>query len=517
MPKQPTLGVHLLETITRGMYNNPLHCVREYIQNAYDSIREARRKGILRPEEGTVIITIDPVNYSLRIRDNGTGMEPEAAAVRLVDLGNSAKATSPADSKVNAGFRGIGRMAGMSYCKALIFDTSDGQGKKVEIKFDAKTINKLTVPGQEPTTIVEAIENNHTINESSCADGEHYLEVVLQGLQKDSLFLDIEKLGTYLAQVAPVDYDRRHWSFGQAIESIAAAAEQKDSLDHIDIQFQDLDGNEIRNIRRPLKDSVRCKKRQVRVDEIVTLPSVGEANSNWWGWYAKHEFVGQIDEPMFPAGLRIRMHNIEIGDERLVQELFPTRSRSTWCFGEIHITDNTITPNGQRDGFEQSDSWERIRKRIRDEARELERQFHRDSQARNTSASTLIKKSKKERNTTQEELTEGIESRERRDTMLSALSSHKDKLTQAIKQTRRPDDEKTVLRNELEEVQTSIKKIEDVTRFRTDDATAHLDKKTRRIVKKIFEVLRAELKDDQFFEIQEKINKAIQPGGKDNR
>ena len=101
--------------------------------------------------------------------------------------------------------------------------------------------------------------------------------------------------------------------------------------------------------------------------------------------------------------------------------------------------------------------------------------------------------------------------------MLSALSSHKDKLTQAIKQTRRPDDEKTVLRNELEEVQASIKKIEDVTRFRTDDATAHLDKKTRRIVKKIFEVLRAELKDDQFFEIQEKINKAIQPGGKDNR
>ena len=184
MPKQPTLGVHLLETITRGMYNNPLHCVREYIQNAYDSIREARRKGILRPEEGTVIITIDPVNYSLRIRDNGTGMEPEAAAVRLVDLGNSAKATSPANSKVNAGFRGIGRMAGMSYCNALIFDTSDGQGKKVEIKFDAKTINRLTIPGQEPTTIVEAIENNHTINESSCADGEHYLEVVLQGTSK---------------------------------------------------------------------------------------------------------------------------------------------------------------------------------------------------------------------------------------------------------------------------------------------------------------------------------------------
>ena len=44
------LGVHLLETITLGMYSEPLHCVREYIQNAFDSIRAARREACSAPK-----------------------------------------------------------------------------------------------------------------------------------------------------------------------------------------------------------------------------------------------------------------------------------------------------------------------------------------------------------------------------------------------------------------------------------------------------------------------------------
>ena len=78
MPKQhdPSLGVHLLGTITRGMYSNPLHSVREYIQNAYDSIRKARRLGLLSPmEDGIVRVTLDTDTKTLKIRDNGTGLD----------------------------------------------------------------------------------------------------------------------------------------------------------------------------------------------------------------------------------------------------------------------------------------------------------------------------------------------------------------------------------------------------------------------------------------------------------
>ena len=132
---EPSLGVHLLGTITKGMYSNPLHCIREYVQNAYDSIREARRQRLLGYDDGTVIIVVDTEARTLKIRDDGTGLDPEAAVVRLVDLGSSPKATSAEGSTVNAGFRGIGRMAGISYCDVLRFGTSDGKGRKIRCHF----------------------------------------------------------------------------------------------------------------------------------------------------------------------------------------------------------------------------------------------------------------------------------------------------------------------------------------------------------------------------------------------
>ena len=87
--RQPSLGVHLLETITRGMYSEPFHCIREYIQNAYDSIREARRNGLISADDGQILLTIDEMTRKLSIRDEGTGLSPESAAVHLLDIGKS--------------------------------------------------------------------------------------------------------------------------------------------------------------------------------------------------------------------------------------------------------------------------------------------------------------------------------------------------------------------------------------------------------------------------------------------
>ena len=107
----PTLGVHLLETVTRGMYSQPFHSVREYIQNAYDSIRKARRKGLLKPSEGEIKLYIDKDRRRLSIADNGAGLDPDEATVHLLDIGHSDKARTTEESAHNAGFRGIGRLA----------------------------------------------------------------------------------------------------------------------------------------------------------------------------------------------------------------------------------------------------------------------------------------------------------------------------------------------------------------------------------------------------------------------
>ena len=58
------------------------------------------------------------------------------------------------------------------------------------------------------------------------------------------------------------------------------------------------------------------------------------------------------------------MHNIAIGDYRLVQRLWTTAAHAVWCFGEIHIVDSALVPNSQRDDFEPSEAWTRVRSRF---------------------------------------------------------------------------------------------------------------------------------------------------------
>ena len=51
---EPIAGKYLLEILTKGMYSNPMHVYREYIQNASDSIDKAIIAGILSPSEAAL-------------------------------------------------------------------------------------------------------------------------------------------------------------------------------------------------------------------------------------------------------------------------------------------------------------------------------------------------------------------------------------------------------------------------------------------------------------------------------
>ena len=74
MKHTPKIGAFVLETLTTGMYTNPLDSIREYIQNAFDSILAAEQFKLLNRNEGIIEISIDPESKSLSIKDNGTGL-----------------------------------------------------------------------------------------------------------------------------------------------------------------------------------------------------------------------------------------------------------------------------------------------------------------------------------------------------------------------------------------------------------------------------------------------------------
>ncbi|VFN04077.1 MAG: molecular chaperone HtpG [Candidatus Kentron sp. G] len=105
------IGAFVLETLTTGMYRNPLDTLREYVQNAFDSIRTAERQCVIKTDAGRIHVTISEKNRTLSIRDNGIGVPAADVAARLVNIGMSAK-----NLETDAGFRGIGRLAGIAYC-----------------------------------------------------------------------------------------------------------------------------------------------------------------------------------------------------------------------------------------------------------------------------------------------------------------------------------------------------------------------------------------------------------------
>jgi molecular chaperone HtpG len=70
------------------------------------------------------------------------------------------------------------------------------------------------------------------------------------------------------------------------------------------------------------------------------------------GWMMHHDYLGSLKYEPAIRGLRVRSGNMQIGNERVLSEIFPEERFNNWMVGEVHIIDQNIRPNGKRDGFE---------------------------------------------------------------------------------------------------------------------------------------------------------------------
>jgi molecular chaperone HtpG len=84
----PHIGAFVLETLTLGMYGEPRHTLREYVQNSFDAIRAAQRTKFL-SSRGKVesIITAE----SIVIHDNGLGVPSAQAWNTRLEEGSAAR------------------------------------------------------------------------------------------------------------------------------------------------------------------------------------------------------------------------------------------------------------------------------------------------------------------------------------------------------------------------------------------------------------------------------------------
>lgn len=362
---KPTFGAFILETLTLGMYGETRIAIREYVQNAFDSLQEAINSGLLTQEQAIVDVHLQG-DKGLVIRDNGVGIRTENAVAVLASVGASSKRYSK-----DAGFRGIGRLAGIVFCNRLIFSTKAvDQTERTVVEIDAKLLREMLAP--ESGNVLDAAQSLAACVQARVEDsGEeadvHYFEVRLEGYHEPPPeATDLAALKSFLQQVSPLPYSPA-FPFADKIRAYARDTAGA-PLETIRVFVAD-ETTSAEEIFKPYQAQYLVKNKKIALSDVDFVKS--ESNK-YWGWIGRKKTSGAIKD-IESRGIRVRMKNIQIDDVNIMREIFavPTKKGAQqrqsyirfaeWYVGEIHVSTSAAVPNARRDGFEESDDWKAVR------------------------------------------------------------------------------------------------------------------------------------------------------------
>lgn len=344
--KEFVFGANILENITTGMYQDSKVIYREYIQNACDQIDKAVREGLIGKNEGKIEIWLDQEKRTISIEDNATGI-PSADFERT--LGNVATS----DKKVgeDKGFRGIGRLCGLAFCREIIFTTTAAGEDVISImRCDAVKMREMISRNEqgEKFTAVEVLQNifSFDIRPATGVDS-HWFKVELCEINPENTdLLDFTKIKDYLSFVAPVSYQNTFIFRGEVYKFAESIGQ---SIDQYSIK---LDGEDIYK-----KYSTNFKTRNGD-DEIfdVHFEKFYDENNNLlaWMWFGVSRFKAVISKDCKMRGLRLRKENIQIGGDDALQKLFKEDRGHHYFVGEVFAVSKDLIPNSQRDYFNEN-------------------------------------------------------------------------------------------------------------------------------------------------------------------
>ena len=358
------VGKHVLETLTLGMYEDPRAIYREYVQNSVDQIDNAQEQGIFENEnkKGRVHIKIDKERKTIEIYDNATGIISEKAPEVLRHIAESEK-----DSKKARGFRGIGRLGGLGYCEELIFETSfRGEDKKSIIKWNAFELKKLLhdkTEKREAGELIDAI-TSYTIEGES--HDKHYFKVKMKNVTNKALLVTVDII-KYLEMIAPVPYSQSFLFKTKINEFLKSNKISSVSEYPIYINEEEIFKPYLASIYEPSGSS---KKRVGEVYDIVPFRLLNPRDELLaWGWYGINNFADKkikgIHAINQSRGLRLRKGNIQIGNEKCLAKLHKEERFNLYFFGEIHAKHDELIPNARRDYFEDSEALGDFEEKVR--------------------------------------------------------------------------------------------------------------------------------------------------------
>ncbi|MBQ9478484.1 MAG: ATP-binding protein [Selenomonadaceae bacterium] len=212
----PKIGKNVLENLTQGMYKDALIIYREYIQNAADQIDKARASAAFPDEELDIVIDIDERARRVTIEDNANGIPQAEVARRLGDVADSEKVQGE-----EKGFRGIGRLGGLAYCRELRFITTyAGEAQQTTMIWDAATLEKILNDRDDHSSAEDILDRIIRYEHAPCDEASHFFRVELLDVKaSNDRLLNAKDVGEYISEVAPLDYGETFQTLAPKIRS----------------------------------------------------------------------------------------------------------------------------------------------------------------------------------------------------------------------------------------------------------------------------------------------------------
>ena len=341
------IGKNIIENLTSAMYENSFTVYREYIQNSADSIDKAISIGLLNKGSAYIDIEIEPSKRRVSIYDNACGIPKNQFYKILSDIADSQK-----DRTKEKGFRGIGRLAGIAYCKNLVFKSSVVGEETISIMtWDGDLLREILSDNSQHPSASDLVDQLITCTEEPCNKNEHFFEVIMDNiiLESDNL-LDEHEVIKYLQSVAPIPYTN---SFVFRSKIYSFAEENNFSIDEYKVS---INGNPL---YKPYKANIYegNSDNKKLLDEIKDIQfeifKSGSGEILGWLWYGVSRFEKQIPIINEMRGIRIRKGNIQIGNgETLSYPKFYKEPRGNfYFFGELFAIHTDLIPNARRDYF----------------------------------------------------------------------------------------------------------------------------------------------------------------------
>ena len=281
---------------------------------------------------------------SVVIKDTGAAIKNTQFENILTAFGDSPKRKTKA-----RGFRGIGRLAGLAYCKELIFRSKASDELFVnELKWDCIKLRELLLDSDDDKTLNDIVQEITTVSalEYDPSQPDRFFEVHLNGIQpiKNDILLNVQLIENYISQVCPVPF-KNSFKYKNEILNWLKDSSYSD--------YQIYLNNSDQHITRPyLNDFNLSKDKKDNFSKIEFLDiKTNQGDLLAKGYILHHNYLGAVNNANI-SGLRVRSGNIQVGDNDIFRSLFKQERFNSWCIGELHIADDGIKPNGRRDGFE---------------------------------------------------------------------------------------------------------------------------------------------------------------------